>query len=138
MQTINLDGFIADQFADTPQPEWNSYTDGTAVVFPNDLNPAILVPHLTNLRLIVVPFDHSADGRGFSIAAQLRDLGFAGHMRARGHILVDQFRAALRCGFDDIQIPLTQVQRNPAPQWRAVAHTPGYLPRIFDNSQVRA
>lgn len=86
---------------------------------------------LDTIQMIVIPFSSSADGRGFSLAADLRARGYRGHLRAQGHILVDQFRAALRCGFDDIEISDDQAARNPEHQWQAVSHADGYLSRLF-------
>ena len=131
MQVISKTGFVPDVFHDLPQPDWADYTGGRAVVFPVDGDVAMLAPYFAGLTLVVIPFATSADGRGFSIAAALRAMGFAGHIRARGHVLVDQFRAALRSGFDDVQIPADQAQRNPSAQWQAVPHTPGYQGRVF-------
>ena len=90
--------------------------------FDDDLK--VVSAHFSTLKLIVVPFENFADGRGFSTAAQLRLLGYRGHLRASGHILVDQFRAAQKCGFDDLEIGEERVIRNPMSQWLAVAdHT---------------
>jgi uncharacterized protein (DUF934 family) len=130
-QIITREGFVTDPFAGTDIPTLADYAGGTAVLVPVDTGPAALVPHLPALSLVVIPFASSADGRGFSIAAALRTLGYKGHLRARGHILVDQFRAALRAGFDDVEISSTQAARNPESQWLAVPFTEGYKTRLF-------
>lgn len=96
-----------------------------------DSDPADLVPWFDTMSMIVVPFPKSADGRGFSLAKRLRQLGYAGTIRAEGHVLVDQFRAALRVGIDQIAIPDDQAARNPEDQWLAVPHFDGYQARLF-------
>lgn len=63
--------------------------------------------------MVVIPFARSADGRGLSLAAALRQLGFQGRLRARGHVLVDKFHAVLRCGFDEVEISDAQALRKP-------------------------
>ena len=37
------------------------------------------------------------------MARELRDLGFRGELRARGHILPDQVQYLYRCGYDAFQ-----------------------------------
>ena len=96
-----------------------------------DGDPADLVPWFDPMSMIVVPFPKSADGRAFSLARQLRQLGYSGTIRAEGHVLVDQFRAALRVGIDEVAISDDQAARNPEDQWLAVPHFDGYQTRLF-------
>ena len=79
--------------------------EGLAVDFPNDRDPAELAPWLDRLALIRVAFPAMADGRGFSIARRLRAMGYAGRLRAAGPLIADQFRAARRVGFDEVELP---------------------------------
>lgn len=58
---------------------------------------------LSSLALIAVYFQIFTDGRGFSVARELRDLGYRGELRARGHFLPDQVHFLHRCGFDAFQ-----------------------------------
>lgn len=62
-----------------------------------------LVDSLPSLNLIAVFFQTFTDGRGFSIARELRDRGYKGEIRARGHVLPDQMHYLRRCGFDAFQ-----------------------------------
>ncbi|TCO72737.1 DUF934 domain-containing protein [Chromatocurvus halotolerans] len=62
-----------------------------------------LAEALPRLELIAVHFPAFTDGRGFSMARELRDLGYRGELRARGHILPDQMHFLHRCGFDAFQ-----------------------------------
>jgi uncharacterized protein (DUF934 family) len=61
---------------------------------------------LPNLALIAVEFPKFRDGRGFSLARRLRErYRFAGEIRALGHLLPDQYRFLLRCGFSTVSLP---------------------------------
>ncbi|MFN2328897.1 MAG: DUF934 domain-containing protein [Chromatocurvus sp.] len=62
-----------------------------------------LASGLSSLKLIAVYFQAFTDGRGFSIARELRDRGYKGEIRARGHVLPDQIHFLRRCGFDAFQ-----------------------------------
>lgn len=130
-QVICQDGFCTDAWSDIFIPNMAQYQDGAALLLHPHEELAQLGPFLPQLKLIVIAFDTSADGRGFSMARALRIAGFTGHLRARGHLLVDQFRAAIRAGFDDIEISDAQTARNPEEQWKTVSFTQGYQPRIF-------
>lgn len=129
-QIINKIGFIPDSFSGHTPVALADYASGGALALAIDDNLDEVASHFDTLALITIPFAGSADGRGFSIAAILRQLGYTGHLRASGHILVDQFRAALRCGFDDIEISASQARRNPEIQWQAVPHETGYQTHI--------
>ncbi|MEP0247052.1 MAG: DUF934 domain-containing protein, partial [Roseobacter sp.] len=60
----------------------------------------------------------SADGRGFTIARALRLRGYTGRLRARGHVLADQYAMARRCGFDEVEIDSALAERQPESQWQ--------------------
>jgi uncharacterized protein (DUF934 family) len=68
--------------------------------------------------MIRVDFPSSADGRGFSIARALRLRGYRGRLRARGHVLADQYAMARRSGFDEVEIDEALARRQPDAQWR--------------------
>jgi len=60
---------------------------------------------LPRLALVAVNFPKFSDGRGFSMAHQIRgDEGFTGELRAVGDILFDQLQLLARCGFDAFEI----------------------------------
>lgn len=64
-------------------------------------DPHLLEPFLDRLQLIEVVFPRYTDGRGYSIAQLLRRrLGYAGELRATGHVLRDQLGFMVRAGFD--------------------------------------
>lgn len=67
--------------------------------------PAALAQDIARLALIAIEFPGFRDGRGFSYAHRLRrQLGFAGELRAVGHVLPDQAQFLIRCGFDTIEV----------------------------------
>lgn len=128
---IDKSGFSQNKWDNYDVPSLEAYQGGPTVELPVDQDPSVLADHFDALKLIVVPFASSADGRGFSLAAELRDLGFKNHIRAKGHIIVDQFRAALRSGFSDLEISDEQAERNPENQWLSVSHENGYQTRLL-------
>ena len=88
----------------------------------SDGDPDRLKDRLVSLRMIRVDFPSSADGRGFTIARRLRLMGFKGRLRARGHVLADQYAMARRSGFDEVEISADLAKRQPEPQWIARAN----------------
>lgn len=129
-QIINKSGFVEDAFSNQLPLALADYHGGGALALKPEDDPNAVVPHFGALAFISIRFETSADGRGFSIAKALRALGYEGHLRASGHLLVDQFRAALRSGFDDVEISSEQAARNPEPQWLAVPLGVGYQTQI--------
>ena len=70
------------------------------VLGPADV-PAALAGDFERLAAIAVHFPKFADGRGYSIACQLRRrLGYRGELRAVGDVQRDQLFYLSRCGFD--------------------------------------
>ncbi len=71
------------------------------VWFASDERPEVLQGKLTNIPVIAVDFPKFADGRGYSIAYNLRArLGFTGELRAIGDVLRDQLFYMQRVGFN--------------------------------------
>jgi uncharacterized protein (DUF934 family) len=63
--------------------------------------PEELKGELDNFKLVAVDFPKFADGRGYSIAYNLRArLGYTGELRAIGDVLRDQLFYMHRVGFD--------------------------------------
>ncbi|MFD1882968.1 DUF934 domain-containing protein [Paracoccus pacificus] len=85
-----------------------------------DTDPATLADHLA-LDLIAVEFPATTDGRGFSLARRLRELGYAGQLRATGRLIADQYAMARRVGFDEVEVAADIAARQPAAQWIARA-----------------
>jgi len=69
-----------------------------------DTDLADLAEDLAVLQLIAIDFPEFTDGRGYSIATQLRTrYGYRGELRAIGDVLCDQFFFMIRCGFSTLQ-----------------------------------
>jgi uncharacterized protein (DUF934 family) len=81
--------------------------------------------------MIRVEFPSMGDGRGFSIARRLRELGFAGRLRAAGPLIADQFAAARRVGFDEVEVPESLAARQPEASWLRPAR-PAYQRRLTE------
>lgn len=102
-----------------------------AVDLASDTQPDTLSQHLA-APMIRIDFPTSADGRGLTLAALLRAAGYKGRLRARGHILADQYAMARRSGFDEVEINAALAARQPEPQWLARAnwHSHNYQSRL--------
>jgi uncharacterized protein (DUF934 family) len=93
-----------------------------AIDLASDAEPTDLEQCLERIAMIRVDFPSFADGRGFTIAAQLRRMGFMGRLRARGQIISDQYAMARRAGFDEVEIDDALATRQPEPEWLARAN----------------
>ena len=103
-----------DQLARVLARPLQGYTPQTIV------DPDRLADHL-NAAMIAVEFPAMTDGRGFTLARLLRELGYTGRIRATGALIADQYAMARRVGIDEVQIPAALARRQPAEQWRARA-----------------
>ena len=138
-QLITREGFVADSWpsegvsvdvADLSETDLAALNAPVAIRLDVTTDAVDLVEHFDKVAMMVVPFASSGDGRGFSIARQLRMLGYTGKIRAAGHILVDQFRAAMRVGIDEVEISSEQAARNPEEQWKAVPLLDSYQSHV--------
>ena len=115
-------GFAADTWTQgfrTAGPD-AANTSGAGIDLPSD-TPATALAALLAAPMIRIDFPSFADGRGFTLATALRRAGYAGRLRARGHVIADQYAMARRCGFDEIEISDDLAARQPEPQWLARA-----------------
>ncbi|WP_425090562.1 DUF934 domain-containing protein [Tropicimonas sp. S265A] len=108
------------------QDDWNaSFTplaeapanDMAAIDLASDTDPDAL-PRVLNAQIVRIDFPSFADGRGFTLARRLRDLGFTGRLRARGHVVSDQYAMARRSGFDEVEISDDLAARQPEGEWQ--------------------
>ena len=83
------------------------------VIVPNTERAEALEPYLPRLSLIVLPFPAFTDGRAYSLARRIRDLGYEGELRAAGNVLPDQLQFMLQVGFDAFEVP----ERFPESVW---------------------
>tara|TARA_R110002124_G_scaffold108337_1_gene260941 strand:- start:137 stop:547 length:411 start_codon:yes stop_codon:yes gene_type:complete len=106
---------------ETPIPAFTSlaqlpFHEGALDLANND-DPTALAPYLIDIRLIRIEFPSFTDGRGFTLARRLRMMGYKGRLRARGHVLADQYAMARRTGFDEVEISPELAARQPQEQW---------------------
>ena len=111
MSTVVTDkGFTID--------DWNAGYEGADTLdLASDADPVGL--DFNGIVMIRVDFPSFADGRGFTIARQLRLRGYTGRLRAKGHVIADQYAMARRAGFDEVEIDASLAQRQPGPDWLA-------------------
>jgi uncharacterized protein (DUF934 family) len=72
---------------------------------------------LPRLSLVILAFPAFNDGRSYSIARQLRQMGYRGELRATGNVLPDQLQFMLQVGFDAFDIG----ERFPVSIWQAAS-----------------
>ncbi|WP_322867936.1 DUF934 domain-containing protein [Aquicoccus sp. G2-2] len=112
-------GFTAEDWPHGFTPSRREITgeNGAGLDLPGDIDPADLVESLHGLGMIRIAFASFADGRGFTLARQLRLMGYKGRLRASGPLLADQYTMARRCGFDEVEISTDHAKRQPEPSW---------------------
>ena len=87
--------------------EWdtlNKHDGRVGIVFNNADRVESLTLFLPRLALIVLPFPAFTDGRAYSLARQLREMGYSRELRATGNVLPDQLQFMLQVGFDSFEI----------------------------------
>ena len=110
-------GFAADDWTG-PIAELENVDNATAVDLASDADTSVLADHLDRLQLIRVDFPSFADGRGFTLARELRLMGYKGRLRAKGHVISDQYAMARRTGFDEVEISAELAARQPEGEWK--------------------
>lgn len=113
---VNDDGFTSDDW-DGEFAALNDARPGIGIDLASSNDPLELAGRLPDVPMIRVDFPSFADGRGFTIARQLRLMGFKGRLRARGHVISDQYAMARRAGFDEVEISDELAKRQPEDQW---------------------
>ena len=99
----NLLRFRDDAVPDEPAVSLDAFLDQTnAVSVRIEAGDDVrrLAPVLDRVRLVEVDFPRFRDGRGFSSARVLREMGYTGEIKATGDVLVDLVYFMRRCGFD--------------------------------------
>ena len=98
--------------------DWDlAYDLPWALDLASDTDPTTLAGKIDGVKMIRVDFPSFVDGRGFTIARQLRLMGYTGRLRARGHVISDQYAMARRSGFDEVQISDDLAKRQPEMDW---------------------
>ena len=95
--------FREDEAADEPAVSLDAFLDqpeAVSVRIEGGDDVRLLAPALDRLKLVEVDFPRFRDGRGYSSARILREMGYQGELKAVGDVLVDQLLFMRRCGFD--------------------------------------
>lgn len=111
-------GFGSDDWTLGFVPLDEAANDVAALDVPSSADPADVIKQITGTEMIRVDFPSFADGRGFTIARQLRLAGYKGRLRAKGHVISDQYAMARRCGFDEVEISDDLAARQPEGEWQ--------------------
>ncbi|MGR3469248.1 MAG: DUF934 domain-containing protein [Shimia sp.] len=114
-------GFAPDSGTHRWQPLPGNDPVPQAVDLPSDTSPDTLDARLMQATAIRIDFPSFADGRGFTLAKLLRTRGYTGLLRAKGHVIADQYAMARRSGFDEVEIDAALAARQPEGQWLARA-----------------
>ncbi len=91
--------------------------DDIAVDLASTADPHGLANRLSSIPMIRIDFPAFSDGRGFTIARTLRAIGYRGRLRAKGHVIPDQYAMARRAGFDEVEISDDAALRQPEKDW---------------------
>ena len=87
-------------------------------VHAGDLASHHQITQLLDQTAVRLKVDGFADGRGFSVARQLRLQGFNGAIEVVGDLLPDQLPMAVASGIDAILIAAEHAERCEESQWR--------------------
>ena len=121
MSVIVTDGgFASDDWEGATVP-LDALAAEPGVDLPSDAAPDALAGRLDGLSMVRIEFPSPGDGRGFTLARLLRLAGYRGRLRARGHVIADQYAMARRAGFDEVEIDDALAARQPEAQWLARA-----------------
>ena len=125
MPIFRGDGFVPDEWRSLAQteelppggrviltlPQWQAIRGHVQSDIPLGLliepgqDMRTIAPDLARFALVAIAFPKFTDGRGYSLARQLRDhFSFVGELRATGEVLFDQLQLLARCGFDSFEI----------------------------------
>lgn len=107
---VTDDGFRPDTWTKNDVIDLGPETDPETL----DIDPA------TNK--IRIGFPSFADGRGFTLARLLRLRGYSGELRAKGHVICEQYAMARRSGFDSVEIDQSLADRQPEALWLSRAN----------------
>ncbi|MEM9988544.1 MAG: DUF934 domain-containing protein [Pseudomonadota bacterium] len=78
--------------------------DVPSLSLEHDVDSTQDMPDLSGVERVVLTFPAFRDGRAFTQAQVLRQLGFEGDIRATGALFLDQYSFALRCGFTSFEV----------------------------------
>ncbi len=133
-----------DQYAEQREQLRESHQGRLGLVVDGTVTDDEIAPLLDELALVAIDFPSFTDGRGYSLARQLRQRhGYRGELRAVGNVLRDQLAYMERVGFDSF---LLEAGRDTADALKAFGEFSAYyqnapldqLPRLRRRQQMRA
>ena len=109
----------AAEYDDLPMmKEFLASNKGDSLHLQNDADLSQIETKLPSIKTITVDFPSFADGRGFSIARELRKkYGYEGLLIATGPLIPDQYAFALQCGFDAVKVDEDTYSRQSESDW---------------------
>ena len=126
---VTAQGFRPGDASETfvPAVEIGEGTEPVAIELPAGGDPAAIAGQVRRTSVIRIAFRSFSDGRGFTLARELRRQGFRGRIRASGHLVSDQWPLARASGIDEVEISAAQALRQPEPSWRLKERRLHYL-----------
>ena len=107
---VTDEGFCPDTWTTSEVTDLGPETDLETL----DIDPAI--------NKIRIDFPSFSDGRGFTLARLLRLRGYSGELRAKGHVICEQYAMARRSGFGSVEIDQSLADRQPEELWLSRAN----------------
>lgn len=119
--TLIQDGHARDATDYDKVPDLDTFLQSNthvSVRLPNDVDLTVIAARLPVIETILIAFPAYADGRGFSIARELRQkYGYTGELIADGPLIPDQYVYALQCGFDAVKVDEGTYGRQTESDW---------------------
>ena len=108
------------RFHESIKADWLDSTSSGPIglIIENTSNAAVFQSLFDSIQLIVIEFPAIMDGRGYSLAENIRRLGYQRELRARGEIISDQYHHLIACGFDSVEITDQIADRHTELEWR--------------------
>ena len=129
---VRDDGFHADDAPAPVVPLDAATPDSMSINVPGEVDATALADHM-HAPFLRIQFSGYADGRGFTLARQLRRLGYRGRLRAAGPLIADQYPLARKSGFDEVEPTPEILARQPEAQWTARAPKPAGPARDYQS-----
>lgn len=122
--TVTASGFRDNEWLGRPYLSIDKLASLTAserakavIIIHGDQEVETLKPWLDDITAVEIHFDTAHDGRGFSLAHRLKNIGFKGSIRGAGSLHVDQFPHAIRCGISSLNLTQEAALRMPEQYW---------------------
>ena len=108
----------------------DQHGDDLWVACENHVDVTRLQAYFSRIALIRLEMPHFSDGRAFSQAQRLRDLGFVRRLRIAGHVIPDQWPHIRQVGVDEVAISQQLLERTTLEAWSNSIKWPRYQQRL--------